>query len=153
MTSINYSLNSVDLCPSSMLKSPLLKHLHEYARTLSLKLPQFRCSGRHCFEKDPTTSKFSLLAVNNKSFLLPIFGLVVSWPDTYRGEPSFQVIVVKNPPAKAGDRGNAGSIPGPGRSPGEGSGNPLQYSCLKNSMDREAWHGVTLSGTWLSNQD
>ena len=35
--------------------------------------------------------------------------------------------------------GDLGSIPGPGRSPGEGHGNPLQYSCLKNSMDRGAW--------------
>ena len=49
----------------------------------------------------------------------------------------------KNLPANAGD---IGLIPGSGRSPGEGSGNPLQYSCLGNPMDREAWwaiiHGV-----------
>ena len=47
-----------------------------------------------------------------------------------------------------------GSIPGSGRSPGEGNGNPLQYSCLENSMDGEAWwatvHGVAKSQTWLS---
>ena len=46
------------------------------------------------------------------------------------------------------------TIPGPGRSPGEGNGNPFQYSCLENSMDGEAWwttvHGVTKSQTWLS---
>ena len=52
--------------------------------------------------------------------------------------------VVKNPPANAGD---AGLIPRSGRSRGEGNGNPLQYSCLGNPMDREAWwaslHGVT----------
>ena len=51
--------------------------------------------------------------------------------------------VVKNLPANAGD---TGSIPGMGRSPGEGNGNPLQYSCLGNPMDRGAWraavHGV-----------
>ena len=51
--------------------------------------------------------------------------------------------VVKNLPANAGD---VGSIPGSGRSPGEGNDNPLQYSCLGNPMDREAWwttvHGV-----------
>ena len=46
--------------------------------------------------------------------------------------------VVKNLPANAGDAGDAGSIPGSGKSPGEGNGNPLQYSCLKNSMDRGA---------------
>ena len=47
--------------------------------------------------------------------------------------------VVKNPPANAEDARKAGSIPGSGRSPGEGNGNPLQYSCLENSMDRETW--------------
>ena len=49
-----------------------------------------------------------------------------------------------------------GSIIGWGRSPGGGNGNPLQYSCLKNSMDRGAWratvHGVSKSRTWLSEQ-
>ena len=39
----------------------------------------------------------------------------------------------------AGDTGNVGSIPGSGRSSGEGNGNPLQYSCLKNPMNRGAW--------------
>ena len=51
--------------------------------------------------------------------------------------------VVKNPPAKSGD---VGLILGPGRSPGEGSGNPFQYSHMENPMDRGAWqatvHGV-----------
>ena len=45
--------------------------------------------------------------------------------------------VVKNPPANAGDTGDLGSIPGSVRSPGEGNGKPLQYSCLENPMDRE----------------
>ena len=44
--------------------------------------------------------------------------------------------VVKNPPVNAGDARDAGLIPGSGRSAGEGNGNPLQYSCLENSMDR-----------------
>ena len=44
--------------------------------------------------------------------------------------------MVKNPPASAGDTGDAGSIPGSGRSPGEGNDNPLQDSCLENSMNR-----------------
>ena len=47
-------------------------------------------------------------------------------------------LVVKNPPANAGDTGDTGSIPESGRSPGEGHDNPLQYSCLENPMDREA---------------
>ena len=50
--------------------------------------------------------------------------------------------MVKNPPANAGDARDLGSIPGLGRSPGEGNGNPLQYSCLENPMDRGAWWGV-----------
>ena len=57
---------------------------------------------------------------------------------------------------KAGDTGDAGSIPGSGRSPGEGNGNPLQYSCLKNPKDRGVWqatvHGTAKSRTQLSNQ-
>ena len=51
--------------------------------------------------------------------------------------------MVKNPPAKAGDTIDAGSIPGSGRSPGEGNGNPLQYACLENPMDRGAWQATT----------
>ena len=52
---------------------------------------------------------------------------------------AFQVVlVVSNPPAKAGNIREAGSIPGSGRSPGGGNGNPLQYSSLENSMDRGA---------------
>ena len=47
-------------------------------------------------------------------------------------------LVVKNPPANAGDLKDAGSIPGLGRSPGGGHGNPLQYSCLENPLDRGA---------------
>ena len=49
------------------------------------------------------------------------------------------VPVVKNPPASAGDVRYVGSIPGLGRSSGGGHGNPLQYSCLENLMDRGAW--------------
>ena len=48
-------------------------------------------------------------------------------------------LVVKNPPANAGDIRDKGSIPGSGRSPGRGHGNPLQYSCLEYPMDRGAW--------------
>ena len=57
----------------------------------------------------------------------------------------------KNMPAKSGDIRDTGSIPGSGRSSGEGNGSPLQYSCLENSMDRRAWwctvHGVAKNQT------
>ena len=60
--------------------------------------------------------------------------------------------MVKNLPANAGD---VGSMPGSGRSSGEGNGNPLQYSCLGKPTDREAWcttvHGVSKSRTRMSN--
>ena len=49
------------------------------------------------------------------------------------------VQLVKNLPANAGDTRDVGLTPGSGRSPGEGNGNPLQYSCLEHSMDRRAW--------------
>ena len=60
---------------------------------------------------------------------------------------AYQVaLVVKNPHANAGDLKNVGLIPGSGRSPGEGNGNPLQYCCLENPRARGAWqatvHGV-----------
>ena len=70
-----------------------------------------------------------------------------SWEDTS------MALVVKNPPANAGDIRDVGSIPGSGRSPGGEHGNPLQYSCLENPLDRGAWwatvHGVEKSQTKL----
>ena len=59
--------------------------------------------------------------------------------------------MVKNTTANAGDSGDMGSVPGLGRSPGEGNSNSLQYFCLENSMDRGPWqamvHGVAKSWT------
>ena len=63
------------------------------------------------------------------------------------------MLVIKNLPANAGDRRDMGSIPGLGRSPGGGYGNPLQNSCLENPKDRGAWqatvHTVANSQTEL----
>ena len=62
--------------------------------------------------------------------------------------------MVKNLPTSPGDAGDVGLIPGSGRSPGKENGNPLQYSCLENSIDVGAWwaavHEVTKSRTGLS---
>ena len=64
-------------------------------------------------------------------------------------------LIVKNPPANAGDITELGLIPRSLRSPGEGHGNPHQYSCLENPVDGGAWwatvHGVTKSWTQQSN--
>ena len=63
--------------------------------------------------------------------------------------------MVKNLPANVGDKRDSGSVPGLGRFPGVGNGNPLQYSCLENSMDRKAWwatvHEVAKSWTRPNN--
>ena len=92
---------------------------------------------------------------------IPLSHHSVSYPPTYTpwlfpGSLYFLVaLVVKNPPANAGDLRDTGSIPGLGWFPGEGHGNPLQHSCLENSMDRGAWRatvlGVARSQTRLSN--
>ena len=63
--------------------------------------------------------------------------------------------VVKNPPAIAGDTGDGGSVPGLGRSPGGGHGNPLQYSCLENPVHRGACHSEVckLTKNWTQLSD
>ena len=63
------------------------------------------------------------------------------------------MLVINNPPTNAGDIRDMGLIPWPGRAPGGGDGNPLQYACLENPLKREAWQitvpGVTNSWTRL----
>ena len=80
------------------------------------------------------------------TLMVPLHGL--GKDVLYLGFPGGSVI--KDQPANPGDAGDSGLIPGWGRSPGEGYGNPLQYSCLENPMDKRAWwatvHGVTESG-------
>ena len=85
--------------------------------------------------------------------IIPVQALLLLW---LHG-PHSVTLAIKNPPANAGDVRDANSIPGLGRSPGEGNDNPLQYFCLGNPLDRGAWrdtvHGVTKSQTqqkWLS---
>ena len=75
------------------------------------------------------------------------------WDPLHTHRVSQVALVVQNQPAKAGDPRDSSSTPGLGRSPGGGNGNPLQYSCLENPMDRGAWqvtvHGATKSQTEL----
>ena len=70
------------------------------------------------------------------------------------GNVAYVASLVKNSPVNAEDVRDEGSSPGSGRSPGEGNGYPLQYSCLENPMDRGSWratvHGVAKSRTRLS---
>ena len=87
--------------------------------------------------------RFKRTVVDPGAKILPHSRITVGFPGGSDGKES------------ACNAGDLGSIPGLGRSPGEGNGNPLQYSSLENSMDRGAWqatvHGVTKSGTQLSN--
>ena len=72
--------------------------------------------------------------------LLQVYSRVIHTHTDIWGFPGGQV--VKNQPANAGHAGDVGWISGLGRSPGEGNGNPLQDSCMENSMDRGAWHAT-----------
>ena len=74
--------------------------------------------------------------------LTKIFVLLF-WILSFLGQATRKMATVEEPTCKAGD---AGSIPGSGRSTGEGSGNPLQYSCLENSMDRGGWRALKSMG-------
>ena len=71
-------------------------------------------------------------------FFVLIFFNFITLAVYYFGGASQVVLVVKNPPAHAGDIRDAGYIPESGRSPGVGNGNPLQYSCMENPMDSGA---------------
>ena len=86
------------------------------------------------------------------------FFVLVNWQhysslDVPHNRTSQVALVVRNLPASAGDVRHVGSIPGSGRPPGGGHGNPLQCSCLDNPVDRGAWwaalHRVAKSWTWL----
>ena len=108
-------------------------------------------AGRFCITsaiKEGSPNISVLLSIFPAS-LAPVVGprvpLQSSGTDALWGSPDGAM--VKNPLANAREARDAGSIPGLGRSPGKGNGNPLPYSCLENPMDREAWlstvHGVT----------
>ena len=108
---------------------------------------KLNCDHYICYKASHFFQVSSLTAV----FLSLIYyekGIVIFWA-------SSMAQLVKNSPANAGDTRDTSLIPGSERSPGEGNGNALQYSCLENSMDRGAWwaivHGVAKSQTGLRN--
>jgi len=88
-----------------------------------------------CKNVYPMCRKKCILCVKKKSVSKTIKYLGINL-----NEPGGSLI--KNPPANAGGAENVGWIPELGRSPGEGNGNPLQYSCLGNPMDRKAWRAT-----------
>ena len=107
-------------------------------------------------------SLFSLFVKNSTMYWLKTMELIpkqlFSWgtfktylqlwvTDAKISKYSQMVLVVKNPPANAGDARDMGLIPGLRQSPGVGNGNPLQYSCLENPMDREAWWATQSMGS------
>ena len=125
----------------------------------------------HSLFQDPTRSHTaSIWCVSLYSLVCACFCLSVLFEIFFSFEESWSSILhnvlqsafedflggtlVKNLPASAGDVRDTGSIPGLGRSPGEGHDNPLQYSCLENSMDRRSWgaivYGIKKSWTRLS---
>ena len=95
------------------------------------------------------TKPNDLLTFN--SAVLPLSGHV--FDPSHSSAPQV-ALLVKNPPANAGDIRDVSSVPGSGRSPGGGHGNPLQYSCLENPTDKGTWQaivqGVAKSQTQLS---
>ena len=96
---------------------------------------------------------FPALLRYNRPITLYVYGVLIWYSHTIvRGFPDGSSC--KESVCNAGDAGDRGSTPGSGRFPGEGNGNPLQYSCLKSSKDRGAWratgHKVEKSQTWLS---
>ena len=92
-----------------------------------------------CFASKPIYIYYILLHL----YVIYLFNIHLC---LYIGVPGGSV--VKNPPANAGDQG---SIPGLGRRPGGGNGNPLQYSCLENPMDEGAWWATVHGGhkSWI----
>ena len=106
---------------------------------------QFVSNGRTLFEQNISDRALSRLSVDSAPPVSPSTRLVETrFISALRLETSFPGgSAVKASAWKVGD---AGSIPGSGRSPGEGNGNPLQYSCLENSMDRETRMHATVHG-------
>ena len=100
----------------------------------SFKYSLFNITYLGCFQ---TSFAFFFLCNAFPDFFFFLMELLSNYSKYSQYWASQVVLVVKNPPAKVGDIRDTGSIPGSGRSPGGGHGNPLQYSCLENPMNRE----------------
>ena len=106
----------------------------------------YNFQGKCCF----LVKLFLIRTLNNPflntimdgSLLMNFFFFLDLTTHDREGGVSQVVLVVKNPSTSAGEVRDMGSIPGSERSPGEGHGNPLQYSCLENPMDRGTWWGT-----------
>ena len=113
--------------------------------------PRFIAFVNSCGINTPNIASFKILSKISQIALVSWFEEAPAHDWQQKQEEPFSGSL-KSPPADAGD---LGSIPGSGRSPGEGHGNPLQHSCLGNPMDRGAWwakaHGVAQSQIRLSN--
>ena len=104
-----------------------------------------QCSRRELFHRLEQSLLFKVVQWKAQYKIIP--KLFLPLPFLFLVNPDSQILVL-------GFRAHLGSIPGLGRFPGERNGNPLQYSCLENSMDRGDWeaiiHGVAKSQTGLS---
>ena len=113
-----------------------------------IKLPRWRRLTHRIPENLSSVLQAQHSTKSTSHFIRPSVPQLTGWVTT--PHKLWGGSVVKDPPANAGD---VGSIPGARRSPGEGNGNPLQYSCLGNPMGRGAWRvivrGVTKSQTQL----
>ena len=112
------------------------KHGKTWAKVWGCLMVPLHTHGREWNAKRPgcLSPLVMSISVSFKFFTVRLYRLTVSG---FRSGS-----VMKNMPASTGDTGNMGSIPGSRRSPGGGNGNPLQYSCLENPVDRRTWRGT-----------
>ena len=133
-----------------------IRHLQSREPSLEVGMVRGDCGAKILKEETGLECELSDWVIFRRSFYatkpkINIGRNTINWPSWNEGacEAAQVALVVKNLPANVRDIRDEGSIPGSGGSPGGGHGNPLQCSCLENSMDRGAWlatdHGVTKS--------